>query len=107
MNDNDNVREIISYCLSVLPSEFNFENNDLFQTFTFLALSKQNISSEQLYLWSAPIDVIEDYQFYLNQLLTFNDSTLGKEIYYNFTLPKFGVVGNLKSMNVKIMNIDV
>ncbi|CAF1586291.1 unnamed protein product, partial [Adineta steineri] len=52
--------------------------------------SKQGISSEQLYLWSAPIDLVEEYQSYLNQLLTFNDLSLGKEIFYNCTLPRFG-----------------
>jgi hypothetical protein len=56
--------EMISYCLSELPSKFNFLSK-----FTFLELSRQNISSEQLCIWSAPINLIERYQFYLNRLI--------------------------------------
>ena len=76
--------------MSELPSKFNIENNDFFSKFTFAELSKQNITSQQLYLWSAPIDIIERYQFYLNQLSTSNDSSLAKEIFYNCTMPRFG-----------------
>jgi hypothetical protein len=82
--------DIISYCMSELPSEFRIEDEDLFSKFTFVELSKQNITSQQLYLWSAPIDLIERYQFYLNQLSTLNDSYLGKQIYYNCTMSRFG-----------------
>ncbi len=87
LKDNDNVHEIISYCLS---SEFNIEDNNVFSKVTFVELSKENISSQQLYLWSAPIDLIENYQFYLNQLSIFNYSSLEKQIYYNCTLLRFG-----------------
>jgi hypothetical protein len=82
--------QIVSYCMSELPSKFNIENNDFFPKFTFAALSKQNITSQQLYLWSAPIDVVERYQFYLNQLLTSNDLSISMEAFYNCTLPRFG-----------------
>ncbi|CAF5173032.1 unnamed protein product, partial [Rotaria sp. Silwood1] len=53
-------------------------------------LSKLSITSQQLYLWSAPIDLVERYQFYLNQLLTFNAISLEKQVFYNCTLPRFG-----------------
>jgi hypothetical protein len=79
--------EMIFYCLSELPSKFKIENNDLVSNFTFSELSKQNISSQQLYLWSAPIDLIERYQFYLNQLSIENNSS---DVFYNCTMPRFG-----------------
>ncbi|CAF1090135.1 unnamed protein product [Adineta steineri] len=83
-------REIIHFCMSELPTEFHIEENNIFPKFTFDHLSKQNITSEQLYLWSAPIDIIEDYQLYLNQLPISNDLELSKNVFYNCTLPRFG-----------------
>ncbi|CAF4587903.1 unnamed protein product, partial [Rotaria magnacalcarata] len=59
------IRQIISYCMSELPSIFPIETNNQFPKFTFAELSKLNITSQQLYRWSAPIDIIEDYQYYL------------------------------------------
>jgi hypothetical protein len=85
-----NYREIMFYCMSELSFEFNIENNDLISKFTFSNLSKQNITSRELYLWSAPIDIIENYQFYLNQLSIENDLSLSNEIFYNCTMPRFG-----------------
>ena len=42
-----------------------------FRILPFAELSKQNITSEQLlYLWSTPIDFIEDYQHYLDDYNT-------------------------------------
>ncbi|CAF1478454.1 unnamed protein product [Adineta steineri] len=83
-------REILFYCMNEFSSKFNIEENGYFPKFTFEQLSKQNIASQQLYLWSTPIDIIEDYQWYLNQLLISNDSPLSKKIFYNCTLPRFG-----------------
>ncbi|CAF4370897.1 unnamed protein product [Rotaria sp. Silwood2] len=91
LNKEENVsREIIFYCMSELPSKFHIEKTDFFPKFTFDQLSKQNITSQQLYLWSTPIDIIEDYQFYLNQLSISDDLVLSKKIFYNCTLPRFG-----------------
>jgi hypothetical protein len=68
-------------------SKFDVEEKRIyFPKLTFSELSKQNIRSEQLYFWSAPIDLIENYQFYLNEF----DFSLSKEIFYNCTLPRFG-----------------
>ncbi len=72
-NEEVNSYDGISYCMSELPSKFNITNIDFISNFTFAELSEQNITSEQLYLWSVPIDIIENYQFYLNQLSTKND----------------------------------
>ncbi len=82
--------EVRSYCLSEFSSKFNVDNNDFHSKFTFADLSKKNVSSEQLYAWSTPIDIIEDYQSYLNQLSTLNNSVLENQIFYNCTLPRFG-----------------
>ncbi|CAF4625660.1 unnamed protein product, partial [Rotaria sp. Silwood2] len=49
-----------------------------------------NVRHGQLYLWSAPIDVVERYQFYLNKLSTSNDIFLETQVFYNCTLPRFG-----------------
>jgi hypothetical protein len=91
--DESNInRQIMLYCMGESPSEFNVENNNVFSRFTFAELSKQNITSQQLYLWSAPIDIAEQYEFYLNQLSTSNDLSLEKEVFYNCTLSRFGTM---------------
>ncbi|CAF1685370.1 unnamed protein product [Adineta ricciae] len=82
--------QIISYCMSEWPSKWNIQKNNFHQNFTFDELFKNNITSQQLYIWSAPMDIIENYQFYLNQLSTLNQTSLGTKIYYNCTLPWFG-----------------
>jgi hypothetical protein len=86
----NNYRKIISYCLSHLPSNFHLDKNDIAPKFTFAELSKQNVTSQQLYLWSAPIDLIERYQFYLNQLSTSNRSLSETDVFYNCTIQRFG-----------------
>jgi hypothetical protein len=90
MNSTVDIREIISYCMSELSSKFNIETFDFHEKLTFVDLEKENITSQQLYLWSASIDLIEHYQFYLNQLSTKNDSFLANKIFYNCTWPRFG-----------------
>ncbi|CAF5074486.1 unnamed protein product, partial [Rotaria sp. Silwood1] len=92
-NDETSIsREITSYCMSELPSEFHIiENDDVFPKFTFAELYKLNITSEHLYLWSAPMDIAEDYQYYLNQLSISNNIIyLASQVFYNCTLPRFG-----------------
>jgi hypothetical protein len=54
--------------MSQLPSKLHIKENTIDQKLIFSQLSKQQITSQQLYLWSAPIDLIERYQNYLNQL---------------------------------------
>ncbi|CAF0823055.1 unnamed protein product [Rotaria sp. Silwood1] len=58
--------------MSEWPSKWNIQKNNQDQNFTFAEFYKLNITSEQLYLWSAPMNVVERYQFYLNLLLTSN-----------------------------------
>lgn len=64
---------------SVLTSEHG-------QNYTFLELNMLNISSEQLYHWSAPIDLIEQYEVYL---ITKNTSLTNTK-FYNCTSLWFG-----------------
>ena len=64
----DDVHKVITYCLSEWPSQWDTQNNGLHNVLTFLDLFKMNITSTQLYLWSAPMDVVENYQLYLDQI---------------------------------------
>ncbi|CAF4180847.1 unnamed protein product, partial [Adineta steineri] len=79
-------RQISSYCMSESSLKFHIENDNSFQTFSFAKLAIMNITSEDLYFWSTPIDIIEQYQIYL----LLNDSSLAEQIFYNCTLPRFG-----------------
>ena len=74
------------FCLSDLPSTLKIEPSNSIETFTFQQLKKQNITSEHLYLWSTPIDIIEQYQLYLNT----NSTSLAKKLFYKCILPRFG-----------------
>ena len=83
--------QIISYCLSESPSQWKIQDNHIDPKFTFDQLHQQNVTSELLYLWSAPIDMIERYQFYLNQLSATNQSDwMGSQWFHNCTSPRFG-----------------
>ncbi|CAF4173783.1 unnamed protein product, partial [Adineta steineri] len=86
LDQDDLTRQISSYCMSESSLKFHIENDNSFQTFSFADLAKMNITSEDLYFWSTPIDITEEYQFYLQS----NDSSLAKKIFYNCTLPRFG-----------------
>jgi hypothetical protein len=55
---------------------------------TFEELKKQNVNVQDLFRWSAPIDLIERYQ---NLMITPNSSLI-PEIFYNCTPPWFGPV---------------
>ena len=88
---SDNVQEIISYCMNEWPSKWQMINNHFDQIFTFVELHKKNVTSEQLYRWSGPMDVIENYQWYLNQISIGNvPSAMETQVFYNCTLPRFG-----------------
>ncbi|CAF1391740.1 unnamed protein product [Adineta steineri] len=83
--------QIISYCMSEWPSQWNIEKNNQDQYFTFAQLYQRNISSEQLHLWSTPLDIIEYYELYLNQLLISNTPVvMAINGIYNCTPPRFG-----------------
>ncbi|CAF4391962.1 unnamed protein product, partial [Adineta steineri] len=82
--------QMILYCMSEWPSKWNIQTNNFDKNFTFADLSIRNVTSQQLYMWSAPMDIVEDYQFYLDQLKNSNESSLSMQMYYNCTLPRFG-----------------
>ena len=91
-SDTSNHR-ILWYCIDELSSELNINASDQYDRFTFTELSKQNITSQNLYQWSASIDVAERYQFYLDQLsISNNDTVFANEYFYNCTWPKFGPI---------------
>ena len=87
-----NSSQIISYCMGEWSSEWKIQENNFDPKFNFSELSKKNISSEQLYHWSAPMDLIEKYQFYLDQLKNSKEKSnlTISEVFYNCTLPNFG-----------------
>lgn len=62
---NDIDQRMILYCLSESPGKFPVTIDHSVQKVSFTELVKANITSENLYHWSAPIDLIEDYQVYL------------------------------------------
>ena len=83
--------EVISYCLSESSSQWHLKENNVDQKFTFVQLHQQQVTSEQLYFWSASIDVIERYQLYLNQLKTdYPSRSMSSQLFYNCTWPRFG-----------------
>ena len=72
---------ITYYCLSELPSQWKIQHVSTKSKLTFAELKKKKITSEQLYLWSAPIDLIEDYQ---------SNTKANSSEYWNCTWPRFG-----------------
>jgi len=81
-----NVEEVLSFCLTQSMSKWNIQSTFEQQKFTFEQLRKQNITAEQLYQWSASIDLLEQYQFYLIS----NQSSLSQNLFYNCTTSRFG-----------------
>ncbi|CAF1065274.1 unnamed protein product [Adineta steineri] len=90
-NEEIDPYQIISYCMSEWPSQWHIEKNNQDQYFTFAQLYQQHITSEQLHLWSTPLDIIEYYELYLNQRLISNTSVaITINGFYNCTSPRFG-----------------
>ncbi|CAF1642342.1 unnamed protein product, partial [Didymodactylos carnosus] len=81
---------MIEYCLRPLNenifSTHDFDN--MFdEYFTFDELHRRNVSAEQLISWSASIDLVEQYQHYVDQTDIFSPSN---KVFYNCTEPWFG-----------------
>ena len=93
-NEGSIFSDISSFCLSgLLPSSSQLisANDYIVSNFTFMELSQQDITSSQLYYWLAPIDIVERYQSYLDNLLLLNnDQDISNEVFYNCTWPRFG-----------------
>jgi hypothetical protein len=84
--------QIIEYCLRPIEKYLFIENssyiNIIDDNFTFMNLREKNISSEMLLSWSAPIELTERYEIFLNNV---SDSSSEKQsLFYKCTLPWFG-----------------
>ena len=58
-------RQISSYCMGESSYKLHIDVDSSLQTFSFADLKKMNITSNDLYLWSTSIDIIEQYEIYL------------------------------------------
>ncbi|UJR12844.1 hypothetical protein I4U23_017018 [Adineta vaga] len=90
MNRDEEPYQIIPFCLNEWPSKWKIQKNNCGQNLTFTELRLQNITSQQLYLWSTSIDIIERYQFYLNSWSNLTEIQLGTEHFCNCSWPWFG-----------------
>jgi hypothetical protein len=80
------LHQINSYCLrSDLGNDFINNVAEMHQRWTFGELKNRSITALQLLLWTAPINLVERYQEYLQDALTTHDA-----LYYNCTFPWFG-----------------
>ena len=83
------IDEVIPYCFR--PAN-NFDEtikvsiNPFSQKLSFKELFLANITAQQLLYWSVSIEIVERYQFYLNE----ENSSLD-EYFYNCTEPWFGL----------------
>jgi len=82
-----NPEEILSFCLTQSLTKSIIQPNPIDQKLTFDHLRKENITTEQLYQWSASIDLIEEYQEYL---LSSHSLSQSNNVFYNCTKPRFG-----------------
>ena len=83
-------RELILYCLSESPSKFNITNNIPFPKYNFTELAKQNITSHDVCLWLASMNLIERYQAYLDKFPTSKIVLSERDMFFNCTCPRFG-----------------
>jgi hypothetical protein len=91
--DKENDRhQIISYCLSESPSKWNMKDNGFNKKISFAELYNKKVTSQQLYLWSTLIDVVESYQYYINHYSTLKNTDITTQVFYNCTLPRFGPI---------------
>ncbi|CAF4978062.1 unnamed protein product, partial [Rotaria sp. Silwood1] len=84
------INELIPYCFRPINrNESLFRNfiNTEDQKLTFEELRIYNISTKDLLSWSTPIDLVEKYQLYLDEI----DLSLSNELIYNCTKPWFGL----------------
>ena len=82
--------EVIPYCVRPFEEREDHKildiQGDISSNFTFDALKQRNVSSQDLLVWSAPIELVERYENFLN--LPNTNST--PEIFYNCTSLWFG-----------------
>ncbi len=66
---NGGSHQILVFCLSECPSKWKIDNNNHHQKLTFAELRIQNITSQELYLWSAPIYQNNSFVYLLKKLM--------------------------------------
>ena len=87
------IDETIPYCFRpanespILPLDFA---NSRGENVTFKELRLGNITTRELLSWSAPIDLIDRYELYLNEI-DLSLSSLSNEVFYNCSKPWFGL----------------
>lgn len=90
-NDFQSPYQIIKYCIcsfkNPLKPTKRIINENFVANYTFEHLRQLNITAEVLLSWSTPIDLVEQYQIYIDKL----DSSLQIEIVYKCKTPWFGV----------------
>lgn len=80
------IQQIHTYCIrDALDPSLLQDTGYYDELFTFEQLKNKNITSQQLYEWSAPIDLAENYQHYLEYR-----SDQITNVFYNCSFPWFG-----------------
>ena len=81
------IYEAISYCFRPVNSSENLFRNNFFISDQHLTFEKLRLSNytHDLLLWSSQIDLIEKYEYYLNEM----DLSLSNELYFDCTKPWF------------------
>ena len=67
-NSTTNERQLIPYCIrhKLQSSDDDGEKCGVETDYTFEQLKSNNVDSQHLYTWNAPIDMIDEYQKYLS-----------------------------------------
>ena len=81
------VQQVHSYCIRSPLDEAPLDHANYNDQFTLQRLYERKVTVGELYTWSAPIDLIEEYQISLNNPSTISTST---SYFYNCTHPWFG-----------------
>ncbi|CAF0849432.1 unnamed protein product, partial [Didymodactylos carnosus] len=96
VEDISNMHVIVPYCIRTNEKQFIlYENNQCYGTkYSFKQLKLDNVTSNDLRKWHAPIDLIDDYQAYLDRVNIYysqlsycnctNEQTFGMACEYYF-----------------------
>ncbi|CAF1456727.1 unnamed protein product [Adineta steineri] len=87
-------RYLYTYCIRTNGSRlYNYHEqlNINITSISFSDLRKLGITPNELLLWSAPIDIVEDFQIYLTDISR-KSSLLDTKRFYNCTWPLFGPI---------------
>ena len=87
-------RELISYCIRPYDTKesVSFEEklnkslSNIHEKYTFIELRERNLTTNDLYNWQAPIDIIEEYDIYLE----YHDQNLSTKYFYRCKSLWFG-----------------